>query len=101
MSLKQFVHLPQLGIVVGENGDLGLLALHLALRSLEVVTLANLAHQILKRVVHLGEVGLGHDVKRRHGGLSPQQEFSERHDVSGATCSKDAAPQDVNAFTAS
>ncbi len=67
MPLQQFMHLLQLQVVVGVDGQLLLLPLHLAMRPLEVVSLLDLASHILQRVVDLGKVGLGNNVEAGHG----------------------------------
>jgi hypothetical protein len=69
MALQQLVHLLELELVVGVDGDLGVLAFDLRLGTFEVVTLAHLAAHIGERIVDLGKIGLRDDIERRHGSV--------------------------------
>jgi hypothetical protein len=71
MPLQQLVHLLELEVVVGVQGDLSPVSLDLRHRVLEVVALAHLARHVGERIVDLGQIGLGNDIERRHLSLRP------------------------------
>src|SRR3546814_5870676 len=69
IGAQQLVHLAQLQVVVGEEGEDGLLALDRAVRALEVVARADLPLHAGDGVVDFVEIGFGDDVEGRHGWL--------------------------------
>jgi hypothetical protein len=66
MGLQQLMHLLQLGLIIGIEGEHRLLPLDLALGILEVETGRDLAFDIVQRIVDLVQVGLGNDVETGH-----------------------------------
>src|SRR4029079_12931387 len=71
MPLQQFVHLLELQLIVGIDGDLGAVPLDPGLRVFEIIALAHLARHVGERIVDLLEVGFRDDVERRHRKAPP------------------------------
>ena len=67
VHLEQLVHLLQFQFVVGDEGDLALLALDRAFAALEIEPSGDLAVDAGDGVVDLGKVDPGNDIEARHG----------------------------------
>ncbi len=67
VAAQQLLQLLELHFVIGMDGDIAIGVLGAALRSLEVVALVDLTHQIGNGVVDLGKVGFGNDIECGHG----------------------------------
>jgi hypothetical protein len=66
MALNKLVHLLELQVVIGLDGEFLFVPLDAAMRALEVIALGNLPRDILERIIDLGEIGLGNDIEGGH-----------------------------------
>ena len=82
VHLQQLVHLLQLQIVVGEDGELAFLAFDRAFAALEVEARRDLAGDAGERVVDLGEIDPRDDVEARHPPLLGSRQLDAfGHDI--------------------
>src|SRR6185437_6570601 len=71
MHAQQLLHLAQLQLVIGENGQGALLPRDLRLAALEIEARGDLAAEAGEGVIDLGKVQPRDDVETRHGGSAP------------------------------